>query len=113
MANLRGTCGRNRWEEQEQVLAMLHLTDQGARDRDAAKSAASRVWELVSGLPSPECHVRLMMVLQACLRMSGTRFWMHPPRSIILRWWKQPIFATSLMDGAESKSTLKFTVLFL
>lgn len=52
---------------------MLHFTDHAARCRvdDAAKSAASRVWELVSGFPSPERNVRLMMVLQACLDDSG------------------------------------------
>src|SRR4029077_4604877 len=46
-------------------LEMLHLTDQGARCRDATKSAASRVLELVSGFASPERHARLMIVLQA------------------------------------------------
>lgn len=50
---------------------MLHLTDQGTRGRDAAQIAASRVWELMSGFPSPERQARLMMVLQACLDDSG------------------------------------------
>ncbi len=36
-----------------------------------AKSAASRVLELVSGFPAPDRHVRLMMVLHACLDDSG------------------------------------------